>query len=389
MPFIIDLVYINAGGGHRASALALEAIALQQQRPWQLRLINLFDVLDPGQRFQGLTGLRPEDLYNKRLAHGWTRGMGQELRLLQQLIRLAQGRLVQRLATHWGQTRPDLVVSLVPNFNRAMFEGLRATGSEAPYVTILTDFADLEREHFWIEAGQAQHVICGTARAAEQAMARGYRAPWLHRSSGMMVRPEFYAAPREDRASAMRRHGLDPQRPTAVVMFGGHGARTMLGLAQRLPTLQLILLCGHNQALAEALRAQPAQAPRLVQGFTRDIPEFMRMADFFIGKPGPGSISEALCCGLPVLLQHNGATMPQERYNAEWVAEQGLGMTFASNRGVAAAADAMLAALPTLRQRVAAIHNRALFEVPDILDDILHSTPVAATRHQAESAAMH
>ena len=46
-------------------------------------------------------GLRPEDLYNLRLARGWTAGMSQELKLLQTVLRLAHTTIVRRLARHW------------------------------------------------------------------------------------------------------------------------------------------------------------------------------------------------------------------------------------------------------------------------------------------------
>ena len=36
------------------------------------------------------------------------------------------------------------------------------------------------------------------------------------------------------------------------------------------------------------------QIPMTVLGFTREIPLYMELSDFFIGKAGPGSISEAL-----------------------------------------------------------------------------------------------
>lgn len=47
----VDLIYFNAGGGHRASALALQAVLREQPRPWNVRLVNLFEVLDPKARF--------------------------------------------------------------------------------------------------------------------------------------------------------------------------------------------------------------------------------------------------------------------------------------------------------------------------------------------------
>jgi hypothetical protein len=71
----ITLIYFNAGGGHRAAALALEDVMRQQERPWKVRLVNLTEVLDPNDAFRKLTGFAPEDLYNKRLARGWTLGL--------------------------------------------------------------------------------------------------------------------------------------------------------------------------------------------------------------------------------------------------------------------------------------------------------------------------
>ncbi len=83
----IDLVYFNAGGGHRSAATALEAVLREQGRPFHVRLVNLFEVLDPTGVFRRTTGMNPEDYYNKRLARGWTLGLAQELKLLQALIR--------------------------------------------------------------------------------------------------------------------------------------------------------------------------------------------------------------------------------------------------------------------------------------------------------------
>ena len=148
----LDLVYFNAGGGHRAAATALEAVIRSQDRPWQVRLVNLMNVLDPKHVFRKTTGMEWEDLYNTRLARGWSMGLAQELKLLQAFIRFSRRSVANRLKRHWRKTRPDLVVSLIPNFNRVMYEGLTAAAIGAPYVTVLTDFADLP-PHFWIEPG--------------------------------------------------------------------------------------------------------------------------------------------------------------------------------------------------------------------------------------------
>ncbi|MCU0940895.1 MAG: hypothetical protein MUC86_17730 [Burkholderiaceae bacterium] len=93
----IDLVYFNAGGGHRAAARALEAVLRERRPDWSVRSINLFEVLDPADRFRRVAGIAPEDIYNIRLKKGWTAGLAQELKLLQASIRLGHGLLVRRL----------------------------------------------------------------------------------------------------------------------------------------------------------------------------------------------------------------------------------------------------------------------------------------------------
>lgn len=367
----LDLIWFNAGGGHRAAAQALEQVMLAQGRPWRVRRVNLTEVLDPTGLFRRLTGIEPEDLYNKRLASGFTLGLAQELKLLQGLIRMSHARLVQRLARHWSTTQPDLVVSLVPNFNRALHDALALARPGVPFVTVLTDMAD-HPPNFWIQPGLAQHVVCGTEHAAAQALAAGVDASRVHRTSGMILRPEFYFDTPLDRRAERLAAGLDEATPTGLVLFGGAGSRVMKRIALQLPDTPLVLMCGRNETLAAELRAlPPGRAPRVVVGHTPDVARWMRLADFFIGKPGPGSLSEAVQQGLPVIVTRNAWTMPQERWNTTWVQEHGLGVVLRSFAEVRGAVATLMQQLPELRSRVQRIDNHAVFEVPDILERIL------------------
>jgi hypothetical protein len=63
----IDLVYFNAGGGHRSAAVALDTAIRELALPWTVRLVNLFEVLDPRDVFGKTTGMKPEQYYNARL----------------------------------------------------------------------------------------------------------------------------------------------------------------------------------------------------------------------------------------------------------------------------------------------------------------------------------
>jgi len=366
----IDLVYFNAGGGHRAAATALQATIVTQGRPWRVRLVHLFEVLDPQGQFRRITGKAPEDFYNKRLARGWTLGLAQELKLLQGMIRFGHGMLVEALEQHWLRTEPDLVVSLVPNFNRALYESLGAALPGVPFVTVLTDLADFP-PHFWIEPGQQQDVICGSPHAVKQARAAGYPPERVHPVSGMLLRPDFHTFVTRDRAQERLQLGLDPDLPTGLVMFGGHGSSAMAALAKALPDTQLILMCGHNAKLAKRLRGMAAAAPRCVVGFTPEVPRYMVLADFFIGKPGPGSLSEAVHMNLPVIVTHNAWTMPQERYNATWVRDNGVGIVLPSFRSIRPAVADLVGRLETFKAATSRLQNRAAFEIVDRLAAIL------------------
>jgi len=365
----IDFLYFDAGGGHRAAATALKAVIEEQKRPWAVRLVNLQEILDPLDVFRKVTGLQLQEIYNQMLARGWTLGSAQGLKFMHGVIRVYHRQVVRLLEKHWAATRPDLVVSLVPNFNRALFESLRRALPAVCYVTILTDIADYP-PHFWMEK-QDQFLICGSDKAVAQARALGYTEDRIFRASGMILRPGFYQPVTVDRIAERKKLNLDPDRPTGLVLFGGQGSKVMLEIAGRLSDIQLILICGKNTGLADRLRALPAKAPRYVEGFTSEIPYYMGLADFFIGKPGPGSISEAVAMGLPVIVERNIWTLPQERYNADWVLERNAGLVVPNFREIGGAVSKLLGGLPRYQAAVKQIHNRAVFEIPEIMDKIL------------------
>jgi len=108
----------------------------------------------------------------------------------------------------------------------------------------------------------------------------------------------------------------------------------MVDIAKRLdenPTpVQLIMLCGHSQTILRELKSLKLKKKILVEGFTTNVDYYMALADFLIGKPGPGSISEALQYHLPVIVERNVRTMPQEHYNTVWLEEQRMGIVLSS-----------------------------------------------------------
>jgi Glycosyltransferase family 28 C-terminal domain len=372
-----DFLYFDAGGGHRAAATAVKQVMEQESRPCEIRLVNLQEVLDEVDVFRKFTGIRLQDLYNLLLKKGWTLGSPQLMVVMHAVIRLFHSQQVKVLEAFWSKSRPDMVVSLVPNLNRAIHESLTRALPGTPLCGIITDIADYP-PHFWIER-QDQHYICGSGKAVEQARSMGHPAEKVHRVSGMVLNPRFYQIEpmsEEARGAERARLGLDPAQPVGLVMFGGEGSNVILQIARSLDRRQLIVICGKNEKLRARLQGTPHHSPIHVEGFTKEIPRYMQLADYFIGKPGPGSISEAIAMHLPVIVERNAWTLPQERYNADWIREHQVGLVLGNFRGIARAVEELLQPETFRRFRSATerMNNRAVFEIPAILEKIASQT---------------
>jgi len=373
----IHILFHDAGGGHRNAAIALQAIVAEQCRPWHVELIQFQDLTDHLDVLRKLTGIRIQEQYNVILRNGWTLGATQLLRVLQATIRLLHGPMVKLLAKTWRAKPADMLISVIPHFNREISESWQQTNPGKPFVTLITDLADFP-PRFWIEPIKEQYVIAGTEKAAEQARAMGHDDAHIFETSGMILRPDFYVEDHSDPLDLRREMGLQPELPTAIMLFGGFGSKVMYDITERLDAaglqLQLILMCGKNEELAKKLRARKWNLPVHIMGFTKEVPKFMRAADFLIGKPGPGSIAESMVKHLPVIVECNAWTLPQERYNTEWVKEKRVGIVLENFKQIVPGVRQMLdpATLAEFRKNVAALNNRAIFEIPEILAKLLH-----------------
>ncbi|MGB9106390.1 MAG: glycosyltransferase [Terriglobales bacterium] len=370
----IAFVYFDAGGGHRSAMDSLLTVIDRQKRPWEVSTLNLQEVLDQHDFVRRLTGLRVQDVYNRMLASGWTLGSPQLLWALHGAIRVLHNPIVSTLAAYWHHQPADVVVSVISNFNRELAAGVRLGLPRAKFVTVMTDIADYSPRHIWI-VRESEYLVCGSDRAVEQARRMGHSNGRVYRTSGMILNPRFYENRDMDRGEERQRLGLDPDCPTALVLFGGHGSNEMLEIARRVDhypgALQFIFICGRNKHLAAKLRDMRTGKRRHIEGFTSEIPYFMRLADFFIGKPGPGCVSEALACGLPLIVVCNAWTLPQERYNAEWIRSNRFGIVLRSFDDINRALAAMLGPGAMFRPNVAQYFNCAVFEVVDILQQIM------------------
>jgi Glycosyltransferase family 28 C-terminal domain len=377
----IHLLFHDAGGGHRNAAVALQTVIAKQKRTWTVELVQFQELTDKLDVLRKLTGIRIQEQYNTLLRNGWTLGATQLLWVLQTTIRIFHGPLVKLLAEYFRKNPADLLVSVIPHFDREIAEAWASVYPERPFVTLITDFADYP-PRFWIEPTKVQHVICGTERAVQQAREMGKDDEHIFATSGMLLRPDFYVEDDTDPLALRREFGLQPEGLTGMLMFGGYGTRVMYEIVERLDAarvpVQLIVICGRNEKLAKEFCARSWNLPLHIVGFTKEIPRLMCAADFLVGKPGPGSIAEAMVRRLPVIVECNAWTLPQERFNTEWVREKHVGIVLHNFREIVAAVRQLSepATLAEFRRNVAMLENRAVFEVPEILQKLMEKEAI-------------
>jgi len=371
------LFVIDAGGGHRAAANALMAAADRTQRRWRFRPLSLQEQLDHFDFTRRLTGRSMEESYNHLLRQHWTSVMEPLLRVLHGLIALLHRPLARSLARSLSSCHPAAVVSVLPNFNAVIRDALRSAHPGVPFLVLLTDLADFP-PHFWIEP-RVGRVLVGSDRAAQQALALGLPAERISRLSGMVLHPRFYPrAGAEARARVRAELGIPSDAFAVLVLFGGKGSPEMRPLSARLvresPDWHVIIICGDNPALFDQLAEVEERSGRRLHriGFTDRVAEYLAACDLLVTKPGPGSLSEAFHQGVPVVVVRNRHTIPQERFNTDFVRERELGVVVRHWREIPAAVAA-LARDPErrarLRANVAALpENRAVFEALDIIE---------------------
>ena len=371
------LFTIDAGGGHRSAARALVAAAEETETRWTFQVESFQKTLLPQDLLKRLTGVSLEDAYNLILRRHWNVLMVPLLRVMHAGIRLRRPALVRTL-TGWleARPRPEAVVSVMPNFNGVMRDAIRAAHPGVPLIVVLTDLADFP-PLFWLEPG-LDRVVVGTEEAREQALAIGLPEERISRVSGMVLHPSFYRGSAPGVRGRVRAElGLSSGDFAVTLLFGGKGSPEMAPLTEQLlaghPDWQVVAICGDNPGLLKRLATLEARAAGRLHtfGFTDRVADLMAASDVLVTKPGPGSLAEAVQQRVPVVVTRNRHTIPQERFNTDFVSAHGLGRVVSHWREVPGAV-AEIHRDPVererARERLASLPlNRAVYEVVELI----------------------
>jgi 1,2-diacylglycerol 3-beta-galactosyltransferase len=220
------------------------------------------------------------------------------------------------------ESHPGVVVAVHPTANHAAARILKRMGAAIPLVTVVTD---LVRFHVSWACTDVDRCVVPTEEARSLVIRYGM-APEKVNILGLPIHPRF-AEVREDKAALRRELGLDPTLFTVLVVGGGEGAgridQQVEAVAQANLKAQLVVVAGRNVLLKRKLEGRDFVLPVKVYGFVENMPELMHAADLLLTKAGPATISEALTCGLPMIL--TSAFPGQEEDNVRYVGENSVG----------------------------------------------------------------
>jgi glycosyltransferase involved in cell wall biosynthesis len=368
----VDVVYFEAGSGHRSAALALQRRLAEIRPTWRTRALDLVDVVAAHRLFQATT--RAGVGYFNRML---TRERVVDLEGLIRLSLLCNDLLsrsgVERIARFWRDDPPDAVVSVTPMNNETLIRAARVANPRARYLTVPVDFEEVMARYWFTPRHEVEYLV-GSARLAEQAIGAGVAPERVHRLSGMVVDPALYDPPPIDRATELGRLGLDPALPTGVIHFGGQGSVVVRGAAHGIAAAgiaaNLIVLCGRAERVRAELADWAYPHPKLVLGWAPETPVYhYRLADFVVGTPGTMTMVEALVAGCPVVAIESGGMKPVQRGNERWLTSSGAGIV-AKLDDLGAAVGRVLADPETFRAAAARHAGRGVFEAADAIASV-------------------
>lgn len=297
IPHIVFL-FSDTGGGHRSAAEAiLEAMSSEFPGKMTAEMVDIFREYAPPPLNQAPDFYPPLSKMPDVWELGYRLSDGERrtrtfTNIIWPYIRRASRKLVR-------ENRCDLIVSVHPLANSPVLRALKHENQK--FITVVTDMVSTHA--FWYD-NRANLVVVPTAEAKERGICYGVE-PEKIRVIGLPV-AERFCHPETDKQSLRKSLSWPEDMPVVLLVGGGEGMGPIEKIARAINDsglrVAMAIVCGRNAKLKTTLETYDWRIPTLIYGFTHEMPAFMAAADILVTKAGPGTISEALIAGLPIII---------------------------------------------------------------------------------------
>ena len=318
-PHILFL-FSDTGGGHRSATEAIiEALKLEFDERITTQMVDIFVDVAP----RPLNYLPKWYPYMVRVPEVWgfSYRLSNGTRRARVIVDSAYPYVRRRLHKVIDHNPADMIVSLHPLANDPF---LHALGKRRPpFITVVTDLVTTHA--LWFHK-DSDLCLVPTEAAYQHALQVGLR-PEQVKLVGLPVANRFCQLV-GDPAVLRDKLGWPQANPVVLLVGGGEGMgpieKIALAIANASLPVTLVIIAGRNQELKQRLEAHMWPMQTLIYGFVHEMPDFMRAANILVTKAGPGTISEALNAGLPMILYSRRPG--QEDGNVDYVLSEGVGV---------------------------------------------------------------
>ncbi len=386
-PKTIEIIYFKAGNGHVSTAKALKAAFNHAYPETGVILTDVYTGIKGASLYEKAMGTTADLMYNQLFKHNLLQETMEPHRELIQLDEDVMHPIwEQHFAMQFTAHKPDIVISVIPGYNRTLSRALLKYDPKIPYIQVATDYNLLSKGYSAAFTEANQYAVCPSDEVFNHCVDSGTPRERILKTHGLVVHPALYNHKKINVAEERQKLGLDAATTTGLIMFGGIGTSDMPSIAKQLSNCktqsQYIFICGSNHQAKTTIESLTTPYAKLVLGFTDQVEHLMSISDFFVGKPGGLSITEAMLKTLPMLVQFDETTSPLEFLNAQWLFNQKVAAPINNMANIHKDVDQLLKP-HQYQQKKAVLMARKNFAVFDVVKF------AAQLHHQAQTQPNH
>jgi UDP-N-acetylglucosamine:LPS N-acetylglucosamine transferase len=234
-----------------------------------------------------------------------------------------------------NEVKPDLILSIHPNFNGSVINILRKENIQVPFGTLIADLVNIYP--LWADK-RADFILSPTDEAKEKCLEFGVPEEKIN-VVGFPVRERFHCH------SENRKGGKTTIN--FLIMSGGEGVGNMSVIAAELLEhfhCSVSIIAGRNEKLKMELESSLKDRfgdRAQIYGFVKNIQDLMQAADIAITRGSPNVMFEAVATNLPIII--TGALPGQEKDNPRFAEKHNLGVFCKNTEQLTAIIEDLLA----------------------------------------------